>query len=134
MKNKIILILRLVAAIILLQTLFFKFTAAPESVFIFNTLGIEPWGRWLSGVSELIASILLLLPVTHILGALMGLGIMAGAIVSHILFLGLVVQQDGGLLFSLAMTVFISCSLILFFRQKELWQWLEKFKLLVKIK
>src|ERR1700751_1771080 len=105
MKDKITLILRLVAAVILLQTLFFKFTGAPESIFIFSKLGIEPWGRWFAGLSELTASILLLVPVTQILGALLAAGVMCGAIASHFLVLGIVVQDDGGLLFGLACTV-----------------------------
>ncbi|MCB0393974.1 MAG: DoxX family protein [Bdellovibrionales bacterium] len=113
MKNKLILLFRLVAAAILLQTLFFKFTAAPESVFIFETLGVEPWGRILSGVFELIAGIALLVPRTQILGALMGVGVMFGAIASHLLFLGIEVQSDGGLLFALACTVTIACILTL---------------------
>ena len=75
MKNWLALILRLIAALILLQTLFFKFTGAPESVFIFSTLGIEPWGRWFAGLSELVASVLLLLPATQALGALAGASI-----------------------------------------------------------
>jgi uncharacterized membrane protein YphA (DoxX/SURF4 family) len=107
MKSKIYFFLRLAAAIILLQTLFFKFTGAPESIYIFSTLNIEPWGRWLSGVSELIASILVLIPATQALGALLALGIMTGAIMSHFLFLGIIVQDDGGLLFSLACVVFV---------------------------
>jgi len=72
--------LRAIAAIILLQTLFFKFTGAKESVYIFTTLGMEPWGRIGSGAAELIASILLLLPQTVVFGAIMSLGVISGAI------------------------------------------------------
>lgn len=108
----LLLVLRLVAATILLQTLYFKFTGAPESKFIFGTLGVEPWGRISSGVVELAASILLLIPATQIFGAVIGLGVMIGAILSHIFVLGIVIQNDGGLLFSLACIVFISCLLI----------------------
>ena len=97
MTPKILLLLRLIAAGILLQTLFFKFTGASESKFIFSTLGIEPWGRWFSGFAELVASILLLVPVTQLLGAGMALGVMLGALASHVLILGVVVQNDGGL-------------------------------------
>jgi len=74
--------LRAIAAIILLQTLFFKFTGAKESVYIFTTLGMEPWGRIGSGAAELIASILLLLPQTVVFGAIMSLGVISGAIFS----------------------------------------------------
>lgn len=108
----LLLALRLLAAAILLQTLYFKFTGAPESKFIFGTLGVEPWGRIFSGIVELVASVLLLIPATQILGAVVGLGVMVGAILSHIFVLGIVTQNDGGLLFSLACVVFVSCLLI----------------------
>src|SRR5437867_10439565 len=101
-------LLRIAAAIILLQTLFFKFTAAPESVYIFTKVGAEPWGRIGSGVVELIAAILFLLTRTAWLGAGIAIGVMAGAIVSHLTVLGVVVMNDGGLLFALALTVFLS--------------------------
>jgi len=100
---------RIVAAVILLQTLYFKFTGAPESVFIFSSLGAEPWGRYASGCMELLASLLLLVPRTAWLGAGIGLGVMLGAIASHLLVLGIEVQGDGGLLFGLALVVFVCC-------------------------
>ena len=85
--------LRAIAAVILLQTLFFKFTGARESVYIFSTLGMEPWGRIGSGVAELIASILLLIPSTAAFGALMSLGVISGAIFFHLFTpLGVAVQ------------------------------------------
>lgn len=99
-------IVRLVAAGILLQTLFFKFTGAPESVYIFTTLGAEPWGRIGSGVAELVASGLLLWSGTAGLGGVLAMGLMAGAIGSHLTRLGIEVQGDGGLLFALACLVF----------------------------
>lgn len=102
---------RLTAAVILLQTLFFKFTGAPESVYIFTKVGLEPWGRYGSGVAELIAALLLLSSCHCWAGALLALGVMAGAIVSHLTVLGIVVQNDGGLLFGLAITVAI-CSVV----------------------
>ena len=117
--KKLILALRLVMAAILLQTLFFKFTGAPESVYIFTKLGVEPYGRWFAGISELVASILLILPSTQILGALASLGIMAGAILSHLAILGIVVEDDGGLLFTLAVTVFVAAVLVLGLQLKE---------------
>jgi uncharacterized membrane protein len=120
MKDKLTLLLRLIAAGIFGQTLFFKFTGAAESVYIFSTLGIEPWGRWLSGILELIVSILLLVPATQGLGALVGLGVISGAILSHVFVLGLVVQNDGGLLFALACIVFLCCLLILIFQRDRL--------------
>ena len=97
----IFLVLRLVAAIIMLQTLYFKFTAAPESVYIFSQLGMEPWGRIGVGVQELIASVLLLIPATVVFGAILGFGLMAGALFFHFTTLGIAVQGDGGKLFAL---------------------------------
>lgn len=102
---------RIVAAVILLQTLYFKFTGAPESVFIFTKVGLEPWGRYASGVAELFAAILLLFPRTAVIGALLAASVMIGAIGSHLTKLGIVVKDDGGLLFALAVTVFV-CSVV----------------------
>lgn len=107
-------ILRGATAVILLQTLFFKFTGAPESVYIFSTLGLEPWGRIGSGVAELIASVLLLVPSTVMVGALLSLAVISGAIVSHLTKLGIALTAvgDRGELFVLALVVFV-CSLAL---------------------
>ncbi len=105
-------ILRLLAAIILLQTLFFKFTAAPESIYIFSKLGMEPWGRIGSGVFELIAGILILIPATTVFGALLAIALVSGAIFFHLTKLGISVQNDGGQLFIYAIVVFVS-SLVL---------------------
>lgn len=118
MKSKILFSIRLITAIILLQTLFFKFTGAAESVFIFSKMGVEPWGRWFSGIVELIAAILLLLPSTQIFGALISVGVMFGAILSHIFVLGIEINDDGGLLFLLACVVFVFSSSVLV-SQKE---------------
>ena len=111
-------ICRIAAAIILLQTLFFKFTAAPESVYIFTRVGLDPWGRIGSGIAELIAAILILIPRTTWLGAGLALGVMAGAIFSHLTVLGVVVMDDGGLLFGLALAV-AACSVVLLFLQRR---------------
>ena len=113
-------VLQLVAAVILLQTLFFKFTGAAESVYIFTTLGAEPWGRIGSGVAELVAAGLLLIPATAGLGAGLALAIIAGAVVSHLTILGIEVQGDGGLLFALAVIVFAASAGILLIRRGEL--------------
>jgi len=113
-------IARLVAAVILLQTLFYKFSASDESVYIFSTLHAEPWGRVGSGILELIASILILIPRTTAWGALLGLGLMGGAILSHLFVLGLVVKDDGGLLFIYALLVFISCLYLVWTYRKSL--------------
>ncbi len=113
-------ILQVIAAVILFQTLFFKFTGAEESVYIFRTLGLEPWGRIGSGVAELIACVLLLVPRTVVWGALLSLGVISGAIFSHLTRLGIVVQNDGGLLFALAIVVFVSSLGVLALRRREL--------------
>jgi len=113
-------LLRLTAAFILLQTLFFKFTGAEESVYIFSTLGAEPWGRIGSGVMELIASILLLVPSTVPIGAVLAIGVMAGAIASHLTILGIEVKGDGGLLFGLAVVTLVSSAIVLFLRRAQL--------------
>ena len=115
-------ILQLIAAIILFQTLFFKFTGAKESVYIFSTLGLEPWGRIGSGVVELVASILLVIPATVTLGALLSLAVISGAILSHLTKLGITLPavDDRGELFTLAMVVFVACVAILFIRRSEI--------------
>ncbi|QTE34825.1 DoxX family protein [Mucilaginibacter gossypii] len=117
--NILVWALRLVAAIIMLQTLFFKFTAAPESVYIFTKLGMEPWGRIGIGSMELIAAILIIIPRTTGIGALIAVGLMAGAIFFHLTKLGIVVQGDGGQLFILATIVFATSAILLYIFRKE---------------
>jgi hypothetical protein len=114
------LVLQVVAAGILLQTLFFKFTGAEESVYIFTTLGIEPWGRYGSGLTELAAAVLLLYPATAALGATIAMGTMAVAILSHLTRLGIEVMDDGGLLFTLAIVVFVASATVLVLRRTDL--------------
>jgi hypothetical protein len=111
---------QLAVAVILLQTLFFKFTGAEESVYIFSTLGAEPWGRIGSGIVELVASILILVPASVPLGALLALGTMSGAILSHLTVLGIEVKGDGGLLFALALTVFVASTFVLALRRAQI--------------
>ncbi|WP_318345455.1 DoxX family protein [Flagellimonas baculiformis] len=113
-------LLRIVPAVILLQTLYFKFTAAPESVFIFETLELEPYGRIGLGVVELIAAVLLLIPRTTWIGALLGMGIMAGALFSHITTLGIVIQDDGGTLFILALITFVCCTALVWMQRDRI--------------
>lgn len=112
-------ILRIIGSLIMLQTLYFKFTGAEESVYIFSTLGMEPAGRIGAGVSELIASILLLVPSTAWLGAVLGIGIMMGAILSHVTVLGIEVRNDGGQLFLYAMIVLICCLGVLWIHREQ---------------
>ena len=113
-------ILQIVVAAILAQTLYFKFTAAPESVYIFTTLGLEPAGRIGSGIAEAVAVALLLVPGTAAVGALLALGVISGALVSHLTRLGIEVQGDGGLLFALACVVFVGSAVVLWLRREEL--------------
>jgi len=113
-------LLRILAAGILLETLFFKFTAAPESVYIFTKVGAEPAGRIGSGVIELIAAVLLLVPRLTWLGSVLALGMMAGAIASHLTVLGIEVQGDKGLLFGLALTVFLASAGNLFLNRRQI--------------
>ena len=110
----------LTAAIILLQTLYFKFTAAPESVYIFTQLGVEPFGRIGSGVAELMAGALLIFRHSAVYGALLGLGIISGAILSHLFILGIDIQNDGGYLFFLAVVVFVACAISLYVQRGTL--------------
>jgi putative oxidoreductase len=114
-------------AAILLQTLFFKFTGAEESVYIFSTVGrfinvpgLEPWGRIGSGVVELVASLLLIVPATASVGAAVTLTVLAGAIMSHLLILGVEVKGDGGLLFGLALAAFVGSAVVLALRRAQL--------------
>jgi putative oxidoreductase len=113
-------VLQVAVAAILFQTLFFKFTGAEESKYIFGRLGLEPWGRIGSGVVELIAVILLLRPRTAAVGAAIALGVISGAIASHLTRLGIVVKDDGGLLFGLAVAVFVGSAAILALRRGQL--------------
>lgn len=118
--NYISLALRLTVAIILLQTLFFKFTAHPDSVHIFTALGVEPWGRITLGIVELITAILVLLPKTQVVGMFFSLGIIIGAIASHLFVLGINVSNDGGKVFSLAILVFAASFVYLLIHRASL--------------
>lgn len=116
--NILLWISRLVAAIIMLQTLYYKFTAAPESVYIFDKVGLGAPGRIGSGIAELIASILILFPKTSVYGAVLAVGVMCGAIASHLTILGIEVMGDHGQLFIYAVLVTIS-SLYIIWNGKE---------------
>ena len=113
-------IAQIVTAIILGQTLFFKFSAAPESIYIFETLGMEPFGRLATGVAELVAVVLFLIPRLAGLGGLLTMGILSGAILSHLTILGIEVQGDGGLLFALAVIAFIGGAVVAFIRRASI--------------
>lgn len=119
-KSIAIWLLKLIAAIILLQTLFFKFSAAPVSVYIFSELGMEPWGRIGTGILELIASVLLLIPATTLYGAILSLGLMSGAVFFHLTKLGIEVQNDSGKLFMMALIVIAICIFLIETERKKL--------------
>jgi putative oxidoreductase len=118
--SKLSWLLQVVVAVILLQTLFFKFTGAEESIYIFTTVGAEPWGRYGSGVMELIAAVLLLIPGTIAIGALLAVGVGVGAVLSHLTLLGIDVQGDGGLLFGLACVVLVASAIVLAIHRRTL--------------
>ena len=122
MKHRSIVVgvLRYAAAIILAQTLYFKFTGHAESVFIFTAVGMEPWGRYLIGMLELLAAVLLVLPGIYWLGGLLGMGLMAGAIFLHLTKLGIEVRGDNGYLFFLAIAVFMASLLVVWSKKEEI--------------
>jgi putative oxidoreductase len=119
---------RIAIAVILLQTLYFKFSGHPESVALFSKLGVEPWGRIGTGVIELIAGILILIPATALIGAGLSLGLMAGAIASHLFVIGIESDNDGGQLFILAIIVLALSLVVLAIRRKEIPVWLARLK------
>ncbi|MDH5654730.1 MAG: DoxX family protein [Spirochaetia bacterium] len=119
-KNIISWTAQIIAASILLQTIYFKFTSSEESIFIFNALGVEPWGRIGAGAVELTASLMLLTPRLAWMGAFISTITMITAIISHLAVLGIEVMGDGGLLFTLALIVFISSLIVLALRKKPL--------------
>jgi len=112
-------VFRLLAAYIMLQTLYFKFTAHPQSVRLFTELGMEPWGRIGTGIFELIASILILYPRTTGWGSALGAGLMAGAIFFHVTKLGLKFDGDYGL-FTMAVIAFVCCVALLIMYRNQL--------------
>lgn len=112
-------LLQLIAAGIMGQTLFFKFTGAPEAIALFEKLGVEPIGRIGTGVMELVAVVLLLVPRTIPIGAALTVGLMVGAIGSHLGPLGIEVEGDGGALFGMAIVTLISALGILAIRRRQ---------------
>jgi hypothetical protein len=125
-KNGFTWLLRIVAAIIMLQTLYFKFSGHAESVGLFTELGIEPWGRIGTGIFELLASILILIPAVSYLGSILGIGLMAGAIGAHLTILG--VSYGGSpLLFIYAVIVFIVCVILLILDKQKIYILIKKY-------
>lgn len=120
MNKNILFVLRLIVAVILLQTLYYKFGGHEDSIYIFTTLGLEPYGRIGIGVMELIASILILLKRTSWAGALLTVGLMAGAIFSHLTQLGIEVKGDGGQLFYMAVGTWVLSLFVLWSERKQI--------------
>lgn len=120
MNKKVLLAIRIIIAVILIQTLRYKFTAHPDSVYIFSKVGLEPIGRIGIGVLELIAAIMILIPKTIWVGALLTVGIIGGAIMMHLTDLGIEINNDGGELFYMAIAIFILSAVVLFQHRKEL--------------
>ncbi len=119
MKKIVPLLLRIIVAIILIQTLRFKFTAHPDSVYIFTKVSLEPYGRIGTGIIELIAGVLLLIPKTIWIGAMLTLGIIGGAIMMHLTKLGIEINNDGGVLFITAVATFVLSAVILWMNRKD---------------
>ncbi len=111
---------QIIAAAILGQSLFFKFTGAPEAIYIFERLGVEPWGRYATGMVELVTVVLLLIPRTAGVGALLAIGLMVGALGSHLTILGINVQGDGGTLFGMAIVTLIAAVIVARIRRNEI--------------
>lgn len=126
-------IARLLAAVIMLQTLFFKFSASAESVYIFSTIGMEPWGRIGVGVAELIAAVLLVITRWSWLGALLGIGLMAGAVGMHLTLLGIEIMGDGGYLFALALLVLVCSALVLYLQLTHVQEFIQMLRSKVNV-
>jgi uncharacterized membrane protein YphA (DoxX/SURF4 family) len=116
---------QIVVAIILAQTLFFKFTYAPETQVIFGERGGRPVATAV-GVVELVCVLLLLIPATASIGAALSFAVIGGAIFTHFTSLGIQIRDpatgetDGGLLFALALIVAAGSIVVLTFRWREL--------------
>ncbi|WP_242157670.1 DoxX family membrane protein [Aestuariivivens sediminis] len=120
MKKQISFFIRIIVAVILIQTLRFKFTAHPDSIYIFKSLGMEPYGRIGTGILELVAGICLIIPKTAWAGALLSITVLFGAVVSHITVLGIEINGDKGLLFFTALITFILSVIILYLQRRDI--------------
>ena len=120
MKKHFPFILRLIIAVILIQTLRFKFSGHEDSIYIFTQVGLEPVGRIGIGIAELIAGILLLFRKTAWLGATLTLGIIGGAILMHLTQLGIEIKGDGGVLFYTAIVTFALAATVLIIYRKDI--------------
>lgn len=123
-QRAVSLLFQIIAAVVLLQTVVFKLAGAEMPVKMFTALGLEPWGRIGSGMIELIATILLLISHTAARGALLSLGFISGALLSHFTVLGIdlsgIGMNDNGELFTTALVVFFSSAIVIYIRRREL--------------
>ena len=142
LKKNLTLVFKIIISIILLQTLYFKFTGQIESKYIFSKLMAEPYGRFATGIIELFASIFLFIPTLQFLGLGMILGSMFGALTSHIFVLGLAikgnfegqtVQDDHGILFTLLLVILFSSFVIISLNFYDFIEYIKKVPLIKKI-
>ncbi len=119
-------IIRVVASLIMLQTLYYKFSGSTESVYIFSQMNMEPWGRYATGIAELVASLLILYKPTTVIGSFFAVGIMSGALLSHAFVLGIEVMGDHGLLFLYALIVWVAAILLLWIEREKLFSMIRK--------
>lgn len=119
-EKNIYIVARVIASVIMLQTLFYKFSGAKESIEIFTTVGMEPWGRYGVGIGELIAAILILIPRTAWIGGLVTIGLMSGAVLMHVFFLSLEIQGDGGLLFIYALAALFCGAYVVYVNRSKI--------------
>lgn len=111
-------ILQIVVAVLLAQASVFKLISDPDTVSLFTKLGMEPHGRIMTGIFELLACILLLIPVSSIYGALLAAGLMSGALLGHITKLGFTGPE--GELGIMAILILLASLVILFLRRAQL--------------
>ncbi len=119
-------IVRIIASLIMLQTLYYKFSGSAESVYIFSQMHMEPWGRYATGIAELVASLLILNKPTTAIGSFLAVGIMSGALLSHAFVLGIEVMDDHGLLFLYALIVWLAAILLVWIERGKLFSVIRK--------
>ncbi len=116
----VIFLVKFLITIIVGQTLFFKFSGAVESIYIFSVLGVEPWGRLALGVLELLSLVFLWIPKTTLYALILILGMMSGAIASHLFILGIEIMGDKGELFILGVVTWLCTAVLLFIKREEI--------------
>jgi uncharacterized membrane protein YphA (DoxX/SURF4 family) len=86
--NVVLWVLQIGAAGMFLMAGFFKLSGNEQVVGVFEAIGLGQWFRYLTGALEVGGAILLLIPRTSGLGALMLAGVMVGAVVTHLFIIG----------------------------------------------